>query len=136
MKPICAIEPLEARSLMSVAADAVAELPSVRLLTRSVVSGGTGLPFQLVVSSPAGLARTPVGDDVVLVGGPRGCAGGRAEQGEVRISVWPTRGASAIRCAWRDPWNPSLHVVASPHDVLAQGRVSRSSRRKESRCPD
>ena len=71
MNLICAIESLEARSLMSVASDA-AELPSVRLISRSVVSGGTGHTFQLIVNSPAGLSPAAVGDEDVLVSGPRG----------------------------------------------------------------
>jgi hypothetical protein len=62
---------LEGRTFLSVAADAAAE-PSVRLVTRPVVTGGASHTFHLVVQSAAGLPASTVGGDDVLVSGPNG----------------------------------------------------------------
>lgn len=72
MKPLCTIEALEPRALLTVATDTAAEAPSVRLVTRSVVTRGTAHTFHLVVQSPAGLSPTTMGTGDVLVNGPRG----------------------------------------------------------------
>ena len=68
---LCSIEALEGRTFLSVATDAVAE-PSVRLVTRPLVTGGTSHTFHLVVQSDAGLPANTVGADDVLVSGPNG----------------------------------------------------------------
>jgi hypothetical protein len=67
----CAVESLEQRTFLSGTIDAAAE-PSVRLVTRPLVTGGTSHTFHLVVQSPAGLSTSTVGADDVSVSGPNG----------------------------------------------------------------
>jgi hypothetical protein len=102
MRPACVIEALEVRSLLSVAAglpaDAAAEAPSVRLITRSLVTTGTSHTFHLVVSSSAGLSPTTVGDDDVSVSGPRGFAAAASVVG-VAASTDGTRQIVTCRVA-------------------------------------
>jgi uncharacterized protein (DUF3820 family) len=61
--------------LLNAAAELAVEAPSVGLLTRSVVTAGTSHTFHLVVKSSAGVSPTAVGNDDVLVSGPRGFSG-------------------------------------------------------------
>ena len=83
--PSLPVEPLESRALLSVATEPAVPAPAAtttptttapvaRLVSRSVVTRGSGHSFHVVVSSAAGLAASAVGDDDVLVSGPRGFA--------------------------------------------------------------
>ena len=75
--PLLPIEQLEGRALLSAATEpavpepAPATAPGARLVSRSVVTRGTGHSFHVVVSSSAGLATSAVGEGDVLVSGPR-----------------------------------------------------------------
>ena len=75
------VEPLEGRRLLSVGeADVISPAetpaPTVRLLTRSLVTTGRAHTFHLVVSSAAGLSASAVGEGDVVVTGPKGFSAG------------------------------------------------------------
>jgi hypothetical protein len=95
--PVCSVEPLEGRRLLSgVAGELAVVLPTVRMFGPPLVIGGTHYTFNLIVR---GLGAAFVGADDVIVRGPRGFVSSAKEVRETGA----TTGTRLITCSVAAP---------------------------------